>query len=418
MNKIVIILLISLISITQLIASPAAITFDNLPKDKNFEKLFLAFGNAYNYIKNSDLQDKNSKKDDLAAAKNLYEYLNKKKKTNYDEDLLKLLVMRCLYNYDEISSTKVEEVFSTINKKYSKNAEHHWIYGNYLISQGKTTFGKEELEKYMKMKNYQINNFFIEDYAYSYLLCSMSLNAYYAITNGGNIPEEDVANQNLLNFIKGTIKKSSADGIYTSEQVWRVSQGKDDNAFVYSTMLGISIPSKPGWGLRLEPFTKEHAGLCLLSPNDFTLEGKPVTISISLIVYPESLYSEGIKQRMLNSLPIVKKETTKISGKEFEKYTFEDSSKYQDARNGALGYFYAAKIIPKKFSGVKCEHEIDFSNVKSEDKTGQVRYFAINPTQNRLDEPIEVFIIVDSCNALKDETINLLDDFFSKAVFE
>ena len=135
MNKIVIILLISLISITQLIASPAAITFDNLPKDKNFEKLFLAFGNAYNYIKNSDLQDKNSKKDDLAAAKNLYEYLNKKKKTNYDEDLLKLLVMRCLYNYDEISSTKVEEVFSTINKKYSKNAEHHWIYGNYLNSQ-------------------------------------------------------------------------------------------------------------------------------------------------------------------------------------------------------------------------------------------------------------------------------------------
>ncbi|MBO6100231.1 MAG: hypothetical protein J6P07_02730, partial [Spirochaetaceae bacterium] len=136
------------------------------------------------------------------------------------------------------------------------------------------------------------------------------------------------------------------------------------------------------------------------------------------MVYPESLYSESIKQKTLNSLPITKKEKIEISGKEFEKYTFEDSSKYQDARNGALGYFYAAKITPEKLSGVKCEHEVDFSKVKSEGGAGQPKYFAIAPAQKRLNEPVEVLIIVDSCNALKDETIKLLEDFFSKAVFE
>lgn len=401
-----------------LFASPAAINFENLPQDEDFKGLYLSFEMSYNSIRNLDFQHKDSKRAYLDAAENLYGYLNKKKKTNYDEDLLKLLTMRCLYNFEEIPSVQVEKFYSKIDKKYSKNAGQHWIYGNFLVSQGKTSDGRKELEKYMKMKNNLISEFFIEDYAYSYLLSSMPLNAYYAITNGGNIPEEAILNQSLLKLIKNAVKESSADETYTYDQVWKISQVKDDSAFVYSTMLGISVPVKSQWGLRLEPFTKEHAAFCFLTPNDLTLNGSPISISIVLMIYPESLYSESIKQKTLNSLPITKKEKIEISGREFEKYTFEDSSKYQDARNGALGYFYAAKITPEKLSGVKCEHEVDFSKVKSEGGAGQPKYFAIAPAQKRLNEPVEVLIIVDSCNALKDETIKLLDDFFSKAVFE
>lgn len=418
MKKSISICLLAAVCLFMLFASPAAINFENLPQDEDFKGLYLAFEMSYDSIRTLDFQHKDSKTAYLDAAENLYGYLNKKKKTNYDEDLLKLLTMRCLYNFDKIPSAQVENFYSKIDKKYSKNAGHHWIYGNFLISQGKTSAGRDELEKYLKMKDYQVSNFFIEDYAYSYLLSSMPLNAYYAITNGGNIPEEAVLNQSLLKMIKSSIKESSADETYSSEQVWRISQGKDGGAFVYSTMLGISIPVKTNWNLRLEPFAKEHAGFCILTPNGLSLEGKPASISIVLMVYPESLYSEDKKQNTLKSLPITKKETAEISGREFEKYTFEDSSKYQDARNGALGYFYAAKITPEKLSGVKCEHEVDFSKVKSEGGAGQPKYFAIAPAQKRLNEPVEVLIIVDSCNALKDETIKLLDDFFSKAVFE
>lgn len=395
MKKSISICLLAAVCLFMLFASPAAINFENLPQDEDFKGLYLAFEMSYDSIRTLDFQHKDSKTAYLDAAENLYGYLNKKKKTNYDEDLLKLLTMRCLYNFDKIPSAQVENFYSKIDKKYSKNAGHHWIYGNFLISQGKTSAGRDELEKYLKMKDYQVSNFFIEDYAYSYLLSSMPLNAYYAITNGGNIPEEAVLNQSLLNLIKNTIKESSADETYTSEQVWRISQIKDDSAFVYSTMLGISIPVKTNWGLRLEPFAKEHAGFCILTPNGLSLEGKPASISIVLMVYPESLYSEDKKQNTLKSLPITKKETAEISGREFEKYTFEDSSKYQDARNGALGYFYATKITPEKLSGVKCEHEVDFSKVKSEGGAGQPKYFAIAPAQKRLNEPVEVLIIVD-----------------------
>ena len=417
MKKIVSICLLLAICLGMVLASPAAINFENLPQDEDFKGLYLAFELSYDSIRNLEFQHRDSKMAYLDAAENLYEYLNKKKKTNYDEDLLKLLTMRCLYNFDKIPSAQVEKFYSKIDKKYSKNAGQHWIYGNFLVSQGKTSAGREELEKYLKMKDYQVSHFFIEDYAYSYLLSSMPLNAYYAITNGGNIPEEAVENQSLLKLIKNAVKESSSDETYTYDQVWKISQVKDDNAFVYSTMLGISVPVKSNWGLRLEPFAKEQPALCFLKP-DFVLEGRKITITIALMVYPESLDPEHKKQNMLNSLPITKKEKTEINGKEFEKYTYEDSSKYQDARNGALGYFYAAKIMPEKLSGVKCEHEVDLSKVKSEGGDGQPKFYAIAPAQKRLDEPVEVLIIVDSCNALKDETIKLLDDFFSKAVFE
>ena len=56
-------------------ASPAAINFDNLPKDEKFEALFLDFGNAYNSISYSDFNNRDAKKDALKAANALYSYL-------------------------------------------------------------------------------------------------------------------------------------------------------------------------------------------------------------------------------------------------------------------------------------------------------------------------------------------------------
>ena len=407
-----------LFCLKSLSASPAAINFSNLPKNEKFNELFLAFGNAYQYIRYPDFQNKDSKKTELEAAKNLYEYIKNQKKTNYDEELLKLLSMRCLYNYDEISSSEVEKVFLKIDKKYSNNAEHHWIYGNFLVTQSRIIAGNDELEKYLDMKKNMIGVFFLEDYAYSQLLCAMPLHAYYALTNGGNIPEEAVENQTLLKLIKNSIKESSSDENYTSNQVWKVTQEKEGWSYVNSTMLGISFPVKSKWNLKLEPFAKDHPAFCIVSPKDFKLNEKPIGISIMLMIYPESIYSESIKHKLLDGFPIIKEEKVEISKKEFIKYTYEDLSKYQDARNGSRGYFYVGKIVPGKYSGLKCEHKVDYSKIPSENTDGQIKYYATALAQKRLNEPVEIFILVDSCNALITETDKLLDEIFSDTVFE
>ena len=159
MKKVFIVICLLLVIIYgNVLASPAALNFDNLPEgDTTFEELFVAFGNAFNAISYCDIQNKAEKLDELETAKNLLAYLENKAQNqplNYDEEILSLLVMRCLYNFDEMPSEKIENLFLSLNEKYPDKAEHHWIYGNFVASMGNAIKGKTELETYMKMKNY------------------------------------------------------------------------------------------------------------------------------------------------------------------------------------------------------------------------------------------------------------------------
>lgn len=399
-------------------ASPAAINFDNLPKDEKFEALFLDFGNAYYSINYSDFNHKEEKKDDLKAANALYSYLKKKKKANYDERLLKLLVGRCLYNYDEVKFTDVENDFNALEKDYPENAEHHWIYGNFLVTTGKTLEGKNELEKYMKMKNYYIGGFFIENYAYAQFMCDMPFNALYSITNGGTIPEENIQNQQLLGMIKNHIKESSSQEKYEANQAWKISQEEEGYNYIYSTMYGISFPGKGSWNLRYQQSEDGKPAMCIFGIDGFTLNEQPASISLIIMVYPAASDSKKAKANLLKSVNIIKKENEEIDGQIFEKYTYEDLTKYADARQGSRGYIYAATIEPGKWSGARCEHAVDMTKFTGSSGSGGAKYYALSPSQNRLQEPLTVFMFVDSCNALIDQTDQLLKELFSKAVFD
>ena len=128
-------------------ASPAAIDFSKLPQDGQFNSLLLGFENAYGAIRLRDFQD--DRTEEVAAAEGLYGYLRKLKKENYDVRLLRLLVMRCLYNYDKIPAKTVEKEFVKLGKDFPDRAEHHWIYGNYLVSAGSAVDGLQELQTFL-----------------------------------------------------------------------------------------------------------------------------------------------------------------------------------------------------------------------------------------------------------------------------
>ena len=416
MKKVFAMLLIFAIEFSVLFANPAAINFANLPKDKSFENLLLDFGNAYDSIRYPDFTHKKEKKSALKSAKKLHSFLKKQKNANYDEQLLSLLSARCLYNFDEIDFGKVSEEFDSINSEFSEKAEHHWIYGNLLVTAGKVIEGKAELEKYMQMKNYYIGSLFVEDYAYSFLMCGMPFHALHSITNGGTIPEGQIKNQSLLALIKNNIKESSADENYETGQVWKISGSDGEYNYVYSTMLGISFPCKSAWKLRLNSFSATNPAVCMLGVDDFTLEEQEIGISVLIMAYPDSIYSDSVKKNLLEKFPIIKTETEEISHKKFEKYTYEDLTKYNDARKGSRGYLYFASIEPGKWAGAKCEHEIDLSKISAD--SGKTKFYAISPSQNRLQEKANIVILVDSCNALSKETDKLLEDLFEKAVFD
>ena len=423
MKKVFIVICLLLVIIYgNVLASPAALNFDNLEGDATFEELFLAFGNAFNAISYCDIQNKAEKLDELETAKNLLAYLDNKAQNqplNYDEEILSLLVMRCLYNFDEMPSLKIENLFLSLNEKYPDKAEHHWIYGNFVASMGNAIKAKTELETYMKMKNYYINHFFISDYSYVQYLCGMPLNAYYTITNGGNIPENRVNDQQKLFLIKNTIKETSLENQYSANEVWRFSGKEDDFYYLYSTMLGISFPVKGDWNVQTSGLDDNKAIISMISISDFQLNGSPLGISLLIMAYPESIYSETVKEKLLSGFPIINTENIKIDNKDFTKYTYENLEQYNDARNGARGYIFTGKIDLQGFDGARVEHEIDlYSLVQNRENKSNPTYYAFPPTYKRIDEPMNYIILVDSCNVIAEETQDLINELFEKVRFD
>ena len=405
-----------------LFASPAAINFKNISLDNKYVKLVDDFLSVFSSISYYDFQNKDKKTPEMKKAYTLYKYLIKKENKNYDEELLTLLTMRCLYNFDKVSFPEVEECFNEINKKYSENAEQNWIYGNFLVSTSKIVEGKKSLEKYMQLKNYYINQAFIDDYTYAQFMCATPLHAYYTLTNSMSISEEEIQNQQLLNMIKSNILESSSSEQYKAEDVWKVGKDEEGHFFISSTMLGVSLPIKGHWNVNYFPFSSKSAAMCQLAIKDFTLNNLPLGITIMTLIFPESMYNDAIEKALVKSLNIVKKESVEISKKDFTKYTYEDLSKYNDERKGSRGYLFTSKIIPNKFSGIRCEKPVDISSIinqkNSDNDDSESRFFRFSPSYKRLNEPVNVLILVDSCNAKIKETDILLEELFEKAIFE
>lgn len=439
MKKKILFVIFAIFGLSYSFASPAAVDFSKLPQDEKFTEHMQYFLSKGYYSLRGASPDKETKAEQLQKTESFYNYLQSLPKTDYNERVLKLLLMRCLYNYDVVSSSEIQKEVDFLNKNYKKNAEHHWIYGNFLVSSGKTVTGRDELEEFMKMKDYNVNQLFIDDYAYAQVMCGKTLNALYTITNGGRITEERIENKSLLNMIKGQLEETSVSKPYEQTDVWKISEEqKDGYRYVYSTMFGISVPCKGEWKLAITPYTPGKPVLCRVGVNDFSLEGHNIGINLMIFAYPDSFFSDSVKQNFIKNLPIIKTENVIIDKKKFEKHTYQDLSKYNDIRKGSKGYFYYSKIVPEEFSGARCEMDVDFSSLNlnqaesiatsssstdsgdsnSAEKSPKVSFYRVSPTKKHLAEPIHFLIFVDSCVALDKETSDFLEDFFSKSIFE
>ena len=120
----------------------------------------------------------------------------------------------------------------------------------------------------------------------------------------------------------------------------------------------------------------------------------------------------------MQNLPVQGKEARKVGELEFDVYGLEDSTKYADERKGERGRLYHARVASGELSGVNCEHLCDFSKADRSGQSGAMSYYAYSPAYRRLDEPVDVLILVDSCNAVWEETDRLVDELLDMAVFE
>jgi len=418
MKKIYALILIVSIAVSGVFSNPYAIDYSKLPQDEECMQLVDDFLSSYNYICQYSFDHLEDYKNYFLTAETLYNYLCKIKKPNYDEELLKLLTLRCIYNSDQVQFKDVEKLFKKINKKYSKNAEHHWIYGNFLVTCGRAESGQEELNTYLKMKDYYVSQYWMSDYAYSLTISFQYLKAYYALTNGGQIDEADV-DPWILRIIKENIEESSLDKEYTNEQVWRLSGEKDGYYYLYSTALGVSFPVKGSWEISLQPISKEKPAFANITVDDFKIKNNPVNITVLLLFVPQSVdYNFSEEVIAFNSSSTRVEEDLVLANQNFKKITYENPDIYNDDRKGFRSFLYVADIVPEKFSGAKCEHPFYPAAKKSQSSNDSVVYYSFPHTLTRLNEPVRVYVLVDSCAALSKETDKLMEDLFAHAVFK
>ena len=417
LKSIILTIALSAAATASLSASPGAINFNNIPQTEELtEKIYTFMTTCYGYLRYWTNQTYDEK---AQLAQELLDDLNAIKKPNVDVQLLKLMVMRCLYNQDKCTPEEMEQMYNSIVKKFPKSAEVHWVYGNYLTTTTHSVQALEEMDKYYEMRDGYVSLYFMEDYAVTNMACDKKLQAMVSILTFASVMGKDPEEYEVYRKLKNQIIESSVTESYTAEQTWTkklVKQEGDVSHYKFeSSMLGASIPVQGQWGLKYSGYQDNQIAYIVLTPDSYKVKDKNVGFSVIIFITPKV----SSVMDTLDNAKIQKIEKKEYNGVNWTVYTYEDKSRYQDFRKGVKGYIYEATIEPTMYSGFRCETPLNLNLMLSQnDGDNQVNYYKTKPAYTRLPAKLQVEIFVESCNAIDKETKKFLDQFMSEAIFE
>ncbi|MCQ2593068.1 MAG: hypothetical protein MJ188_09835 [Treponema sp.] len=417
MKKCFISVVISTLLFSGLFASTWAINGSCLPS--NDEK-FAEYSNQFLYYFNEIRSwHPNILPEASVATENLHTYLTTLKNPNYDTQLLQLLTMRCLYNVDKVSANQITDFVNKLNAEFPDRAEHHWIYANFWTTTTHSSDAIDEYNKYLELTDGLVNTEFLQNYAYANMLAGKKLTAIHAIKaaanfGGYNLEDDPLyknLNENIISYEPGTN--------LPKEKLWKMTYANEEGKYFFdSTLIGISMKVNGTWNINFSGLENNSPATVLIHPDAFKYKNNDISLSLLLIAYPQTITPANWMENTLSKFKIIKKETKSIKDNDFTVYTYEDLDKYNDFRKGSRGYIYSATILPTENSGTRCEHIIDLSKIRNKDDAQKMQYYQMAETYSRIPEPINIMILVDSCNAISNETQQWINDFMNNAIFE
>lgn len=404
-------------------ASPAALNFSNLSEERLPMDQYLMFINYYEVLKYPGMQIDEEFEKVLVNTEKFNESLKKLKKPNYDESLLRLIVLRCLYNYDRVTAKDVEDFYNALNKKYKNKAEHHWVYGNYLGTTFSNLKAMKEMQTYMEMVDYSVNPFFMSDMAYISLLSGCPISALDELTIGGQIPPEEMVYPNLYATIMDQIKTANPKKTYSGEEIWKMGcrLSNPDELRLYSTMLGVSLPVTSDWTIKTYGYSNDVA-IVLLTPPAFKVKKEEVSIQILVTLTRKTAANKNSNEKVINGLtnPVLLDEKPEVRSLIFDVYKAENPEVYNDdVRKGSVNYVYVGTTDHQDNNGYSVEYPIDMEKMNSGlNDNNTTSYFHQSPAYLRFDDEFDVVIFVDSCKAVEKQTQELMKEFLSHVIFE
>lgn len=429
MKKVIFVLFLLIFASVTGFSQTFALKESDLPSDEDFVSKYTTFKNYQKYSISWVSEWKFDVSRDLVIDElnDFDSFLNDVPEKNYDISLLKGIVKMNLYNFDEINYSTVDEYLNQIKEKYPDEYRTWWMTA-FFYNGASPYKAFDEITKAEELRGglIQLDDFvidFLSDYIYISLTCGMNQHANYALNCLCNYTKRKPESYSFYQMLNSRLIETSIEDSYQKNEVWNVSL-IDKKLYIESTMLGASIKTDENQEGKIFGFEKGFSYIFLQSPVFKFDENKTTTTSLAIYFYAgktEAEVNESMNRTVQKTDPngkVTPLGNYKINDFLAHYYTYENPELYNDERKGMKLVFLIFTVPYNEFSGISFEKQVDFSNSFSDENSGNVKYFQFKKQLKRLDTPVTCLILLDSCNAVFEESQAWMESILNESVFE
>jgi len=338
-----------------------------------------------------------------------------KNNNDYEVKLLDVVIMSYLYNLDQ------NEYYSVINEKVSRMKQDrpgdyrsYWFLGNFLVSAAKAMDGYNEfvqIQTRFNKRPEEYSAYFINDLALACLMVQMYENALYYFDLAAGMSGSPAANTVHAN-LRNSFRDASAGNEYPRNSVWQVMKS-NDRFYLLSRMLGSLIPINPSWDMRVMGLN-DRKSLLIITPERLTsANNRAIGITILIEYNLTGVSYENYLRDNISRYPVVSREKRTINNHEYDVLVYEDKTKYTNM-GGARGYIILTQLRFNNQNNTSIELPFEMNTSGG----SGVNYYSLNNIFHRINQNINICIMVDSSNEIFNEASNYIFNLLNRMVLE
>ena len=263
------------------------------------------------------------------------------------------------------------------------------------------------------LKSYPVE--FLDDFAFACIMNQMSktgMEVYELSAERKGIP---ASSYTMYRSVERSFSQPLSDNNYTNTQVWEVLRSNNEY-YLRSRILGSLFPLIPAWSIRTTGLENKKC-FCFITPDRLlSKQGRQIGITL-LVEYDLNNLSYGDFIAQKRSIyPVIEQTEFIIGSHNYNVFIFEDKSMYQNM-GGAKG-LYITTCVPyqeNQYIGIELPIEFNFNDSQGDDG---VNYYALTNYFYRINQNINIGILVDSSNEIYDEAFEFIFNFLESALFE
>jgi hypothetical protein len=337
-------------------------------------------------------------------------------KNDYELNLLNAVLMTYLYNLDE--TDYYEEIVITLEKMkidFPNEFRTYWLYGNFMISAAKLLIGYNQYKLILNLYSDNLNSYpidFLFDYAYACIVVQMpnsAMEIYELAAKNGGTP---LASNGLYKSIEKEFKDAIISNIYADKEIWEIMKS-NDIYYLRSRMFGSLFPLMETWAVRMTGLDNNKS-FCIITPDQLiSKNNNSIGITILIEFNLNNLSYDDFLKEKLRIYPVVEQTKKVIGNHKYDIIIYEDKTKYRNM-GGARGYYIAACAAYKNKSNSGIEIPIEFNNAS----TGRLNYYPLMNYFNRINQSINIGILVDSSNEIFNEASDFIFGYLEDIIIE